>query len=121
MKHKDRSPSPIPYVASRLASAFELGWDLASSASTPDAEWEARLREAIAGRISDLITQDMPRLKWILYRIDVSEEKLMTALAENPTDKAADVIAGMIIQREMEKARSRERSRQEGEEGFRDL
>ena len=59
-------------------------------------------------RIEELIHRDFEKLKWILYRIDVSEKKLNDALQNSEAD-AATVMADLIIQRQIEKAESRKK------------
>jgi hypothetical protein len=49
--------------------------------------------------INDLIDKDFSRLVQLLYRLDVSEDKLKSVLLEHPTGDAADMIATLIIDR----------------------
>ena len=49
--------------------------------------------------INELIKNDFSRLVQILYRIDVSEEKLKYILQLNPNEDAAKLIAAVIIER----------------------
>ncbi len=60
--------------------------------------------EELARYLDRLIQSDFNSLLSILYRIDVSEEKVKKALAENK-DKlpAAQIIAQLLIEREMQK------------------
>lgn len=61
--------------------------------------------------IDDLIQNDFNRLLNVLYRVDISEEKLKRKLAEHKESKAptAEIIANLLIEREKEKIISRER------------
>ncbi|MCW5908023.1 MAG: hypothetical protein KIS94_09205 [Chitinophagales bacterium] len=77
-------------------------------ASTNEEEKFRAFRQLLIQRIDELIHRDMEKLKWILYRIDVSEKKLGEALKTSETD-AATIIADMIIQRQIEKAESRKK------------
>ncbi len=63
--------------------------------------------------IDDLIQNDFNRLLSILYRVDISEEKLKQKLAENKnTDvQSAELIANLLIEREEEKIKSRAKYR----------
>lgn len=75
----------------------------------------ARLeREALhlqlARRINELITTDFEELVHLLYRIDVSEPKLKQILKENPGKDAGELIALLIIERQIQKLKSREQS-----------
>lgn len=63
--------------------------------------------------INELIVHDFNALVQLLYRIDVDEKKLKKTLAENNSDDAASVIADLIIARQIQKAESRNVSRQD--------
>ena len=49
--------------------------------------------------INDCIQHDFSKLVQLLYRIDVSEEKLKYILQLNPNEDAAKLIAAVIIER----------------------
>lgn len=49
--------------------------------------------------INDCIQHDFNKLVQLLYRIDVSEEKLKYILQLNPNEDAAKLIASVIIER----------------------
>lgn len=70
--------------------------------------------EILVNFIDDLIRNDFHRLLSILYRVDISEEKLRTKLAENKENKvrSAEMIAQLFIEREEEKILSRAKYRQ---------
>lgn len=64
--------------------------------------------EAFAQYIDHLAQTDFNKLLNILYRIDVSEEKVKKALAENQNKvPAGQVIAKLLIERETEKIKLR--------------
>lgn len=64
--------------------------------------------EILASYLDHLIQSDFSRLLNILYRIDVSEEKLKKALAENQNKiSAGRIIATLLIERENEKIKIR--------------
>ena len=65
-------------------------------------------KQALADKINDLLLTDFPRMVSILYRADISESKLRTILKENPGTDAGLIIAGLMIERQEEKARSRQ-------------
>lgn len=69
---------------------------------------EAELKKQLVEYINYLTLYDFNRLVQILYRIDVSEQKLKILLLENPQTDAAIMIAELIIQRQIEKAKTRE-------------
>lgn len=49
--------------------------------------------------INDCIKNDFNKLVQLLYRIDVSEEKLKTILQTHPNEDAAKLIAIVIVER----------------------
>jgi hypothetical protein len=81
-------------------------------------QWEIRLTETDSLKeisekleiyISDLILHDFQKLVSLLYRIDVSENKLRMMLQENPNESAAKMIGQLIIERQTQKIISREK------------
>lgn len=73
------------------------------------------LLEALADRVAHLLHHDFPRLLNAMYLLDVAEERFNEALAHaNPAARARRV-AEVILEREIEKARSRERYRRSRE------
>ena len=66
-----------------------------------------KVRDKLALRIQDLIEHDFEQLFNILYRIDVSEEKVRKFLSEKPAGNAPVLIADLIIEREMQKVVTR--------------
>lgn len=69
--------------------------------------------ELLVEFIDDLIRNDFNRLLSILYRVDISEEKLKLKLAQNKETPvpSAKIIAHLLIDREAEKMVSREKYR----------
>ena len=66
------------------------------------------LFELLSQFIDHLIQTDFNRLLTILYRVDISEEKLKLKLAENKDQQySSRIIAQMLIDREVEKIISR--------------
>jgi hypothetical protein len=74
---------------------------------TPDQHSDTR--NLIIEKINDLIIHDFEKLVYILYRIDVSEPKIDQLLRQFPQTDAAEMIADLMIEREAEKIRSRQR------------
>lgn len=66
-------------------------------------------REQLAAYINDLINHDFSYLVQLLYRLDVSEQKLKTMLQETAGTDAAWQIADSIISRQLEKIYTRRR------------
>ena len=69
--------------------------------------------ELLVTFIDDLIRNDFNRLLSILYRVDISEEKLKRMLAENKDTqvRSAELIAQLLVEREQEKIISRAKYR----------
>ncbi len=67
-----------------------------------------KLQEWLAREISILLDRDFQYLLNVLYRIDVSEEKVKQAFAGN---EPAFNIAGLIIERELKKVETRKKYR----------
>jgi hypothetical protein len=61
--------------------------------------WSAMSPQELAAEINHLIVHKFAALVQILYRLDVSETKLKSVLAENPQDDAGLLIATLIIER----------------------
>jgi hypothetical protein len=59
--------------------------------------------------LNHLINTDFQKLVYLLYRIDVSEQKLENLLRDNPQENAGNLIAHLIIQRQLQKIESRKR------------
>lgn len=65
------------------------------------------IKAQLADHINDLIRDDFQKLVGILYRIDVSESKLKQLLKENPDTDAGIIITDLIIERQLQKIKSR--------------
>ena len=66
-------------------------------------EWWKKLKDAV----NELILHDFSRLVQLLYLADVPEEKLKMLLKEKPGQDAAEIIAGLILQRQLQKIEAR--------------
>jgi hypothetical protein len=91
-------------MSTSLFEALNKDWPLAPLRN----DSEEALFEALCAAINDLIGQDFNRLMSILYRIDVSEQKLRQWLVDNKGTDAARIIAHLIIDREKQKIRTRQ-------------
>jgi hypothetical protein len=69
------------------------------------------LKERLSSHINLLIQSDFQKLVSILYRVDVSEPKLKHLLKENPGYDAANIITDLIIERQLQKIKSRQEHR----------
>lgn len=68
-------------------------------------------KEKLSAYINELINYDFEKLIGILYRLDVSEQKLKSTLAASSSN-AGVIIAEMIIERQLQKIKTREQFRQ---------
>lgn len=60
--------------------------------------------------LNELVNKDFNQLVFILYRVDVSEQKVRTVLANTSDDiSAGEIIARLLIEREQEKIEWRRR------------
>lgn len=65
------------------------------------------IREKLAAYINHLINHDFQQLIMLLYRVDVNERKLRALLKENQNDHAGNIIAELIIERQLQKIKTR--------------
>ena len=63
--------------------------------------------------INQLLVHDFNKLIAILYRLDVSEPKLRQRLAGEQSSDAAAVIAELVVERQVQKIKSRRESRRD--------
>ncbi|HLP50642.1 MAG TPA: hypothetical protein VK154_07130 [Chitinophagales bacterium] len=94
-------------IQKQLFDSFEIDEQFLP-AKTNDEEKFRAIRQLLIHRIDELIRTDFDKLKWILYRIDISEKKLAETLKTSEQD-ASSIIADMIITRQLEKAESRKK------------
>lgn len=64
-------------------------------------------RKFIIEKINYWILNDFDHLMYILYRIDVHEDKVRRLLKEHQGENAAEIIADLIIERQKQKIESR--------------
>ena len=69
------------------------------------------LREMVIRYINDLILHDFQKLVTLLYKVDVNENKLKKILKKEAEKDAAEIIAHMIIEREIQKLETRKQFR----------
>jgi hypothetical protein len=77
--------------------------DLAIPVTSDDTELHALLAE----HINHLVQKDFQRLINLLYRLDISETRLRTLLEQATDHDAGDIIASLIIERQLQKIKSR--------------
>ena len=86
--------------------SFEIDGNLLPAVTNNEEKFQA-FRNLLIARIEELAEKNMDKLMWLLYRVDVSERKLHATLKETPPEKFAPVIADLIIERQMQKIKSR--------------
>jgi len=94
--------SPVKSIVAGINHSLEL--ELKESISMDE------LRTLLSGHIHQLINNNFNKLVSILYRIDVSEIKLRQLLHDNPAEDAGKIIADLIIDRQLQKIKSRKES-----------
>lgn len=77
-------------------------------------QYEEWMRE-LAAAINRLIQTDFTALVNILYRLDVSEARLKEVLAQQPGADAGELIAVLMVERQLEKIRTRNQFKQHGD------
>jgi hypothetical protein len=65
------------------------------------------IKEKMAAYINHLINHDFQQLVMLLYRVDVNESKLRSLLKENRNEHAGSLIAELIIERQLQKIKTR--------------
>lgn len=68
---------------------------------------EEKIKEIIAAKVNDLIRYDFPQLTQLLYRIDINEQRLKKLLNEAGEKATAEIIAELIVERQIQKFESR--------------
>ncbi len=71
------------------------------------------LKEKLSAQINQMIQTDFQKLVSLLYRIDVNESRLKLLLKEYPGEDAGKIIAELIIERQLQKIKSRSESKNE--------
>ncbi len=87
--------------------------DTVLSASEEIMVKDKKLFENLSAYINELINHDFERLVSLLYRLDVDEKKLKSLLAFQPGINSGDTIATLIIERQLQKIKSRQETRRD--------
>ncbi len=87
-------------IITEIADLGEFDINMDPIASVSD---EQELKGKLAMLISYYIDHDFEKLLWILYRIDVDEEKTKAILSRHSPTDAPAVLAELIIQRQLKK------------------
>ena len=98
MANKNDEQEYLPEARAELNKEYGL-----LSPATAFSEW----RRQLVAELNRLIQTDFNRLISGLYRLDVSEAKLKYLLQNNPAENAGAIIADLIIERQVQKIKSR--------------
>ncbi len=88
-------------------------WQAVLNIKDENAAHDKLLFAQLCDSINDLIVHDFDRLLGLLYRHDVSEQKIKTLLKENPDTNASENIARLVIERQVQKIKSRQEHRRD--------
>ncbi len=94
----------------KLLEALEEGTDLQFSLLRGSAISYQQITEKLAEHIRFLLNKDFNRLIYILYRVDVPEQKVTETLQNHPEQDAGSTIAGLLLERTLQKAYTRQQS-----------
>ena len=93
-------------TAQRIIADFEsLGILIAFSGNEQTAYLE--LMDQLVPALQSLMSKDKQKLMRVLYKIDISEQKLTATSSRFPHMSMAEIIANLVIEREMQKAVTR--------------
>jgi hypothetical protein len=95
--------TPVTTALNETGSAFEI--------QLPPAISFEEGKALLARHINDLILHRFEYLVHILYRLDVSEIKLKQLLQSYPGEDAGLLIAELIIERQLQKIKTRQQSK----------
>lgn len=74
------------------------------------------VNEKLIPLINALIDKDFQSLIQLLYRIDVSEKKIRLYLNQKPNEDSANLIAHLIIERQLQKIETRKKFKKDSRE-----
>lgn len=83
----------------------------AGQVEAPPPGWYVQLKAAV----NELINHDFDALLQLLYRVDVSESKLRSMLQQLPGSDAAEIITNLLVERHLQKIKSRRENQQRDE------
>jgi hypothetical protein len=89
-------------IISQLTQSLEIDLPVKKSLS--------ELKDILADRINYLINNDFEKLIRLLYRIDIPE-KILKENLKNQKENAGAIIAEMIVERQLQKIKTREQFR----------
>jgi hypothetical protein len=81
--------------------------DLSVAFAVTPTSSEAALLAGLSATINHLVNSDFNKLIEILYRLDISEARINKILHENPGAQAGDLIASLVVERQLQKVKTR--------------
>ena len=81
---------------------------------------DGKLLNELSAYINNLIVKDFEGLVSLLYRLDINEKKLKYLLSVDAGINASDTIAALIIERQVQKIKSRRENRRDDNDIFAD-
>ena len=103
----------FPTLADSVFTSFEIDKSYLPQSNNEEERFR-ELRAVLIRRIEELIEKDTEKLMWILYRIDVNEKKVHESLSANSSLVYPEVLADLIIERQIEKAKTRKQFNDSG-------
>ena len=70
-------------------------------------------KQQLIDKINQLVANDFQRLISIFYRMDINEAKLKQQLSDHPETEAGIIIADLMIERQLQKIKSRKETRKD--------
>ncbi|NQW29895.1 MAG: hypothetical protein HQ472_05225 [Ignavibacteria bacterium] len=93
-------------VVKHVSRVFDLDFDEAEGEIVNTDTYE-RIRAELVSRIIELLNTNVEKLFAVLYRIDVTEEKVNEVFNKALPPDVPDMLADLIMERQIQKARSR--------------
>lgn len=103
----------LPALIQELNKCIEKDFDV-TSGQLPVPTNQNEVKEKLTRIISYLLDKDFNRLLNIFYRIDLDEKKVAATLSLESPDKLPEKLAELVMERELKKAETRIRYRNNG-------
>ena len=98
----------IEGITNFISNEFNIS-GINSVLSAEDLNSLQQLKEYLTKKISELMDNNFDKLVNTLYRIDVSEQKLQEAFSDKNKQILPETIAGLIIERQLQKIELRKK------------
>lgn len=109
----ETSERDLPQALNALASSFGSGDDLPANLQQVSLE---QVHAFVSARVAKLLDENPALLMSILYRIDVAEPHVRRVLERESPDEMVDRLSSLMIQRQLEKVRTRRYYRDQAED-----